>query len=434
MMQDNAAMWDHLAAGGPPGQAAAHPQPIVTMSMLACVMCANQFSMSGKLSDHRTPVLAVNPSASIEGPYCIACAGKREGLRSFQIDEARVALVKLMHQQLSTGAAYAYAALHHQQAAQQQQCGLDNNNTSNTNTGMPPYNNSNHNGSGSSCGSGNTNNHNGHAPYNTYQQQQQQQAKQDAPGLLRVASEPPGQQLHANSNLFSMALPQEQQQQQHNHNNKHNNNNNKTWYSKPTTNHHNHHNHTSNKRQKVNPSNYVKTTWSDEEDRILIQAVTTSPEQPFTRWSDLANLLPGRIGKQIRDRWLNHLDPKIDRSPFTKDEDYKLYMAFKKHGKRWVEISTKYFDSKRSENHIKNRWYSAAFKKFVKAEWGEDPFNNSSTTTTTTATTTTKKGKEEAIIANASTSSSKQEPPGAEERQDQSSELLFLEEKKEASN
>ncbi len=39
-------------------------------------------------------------------------------------------------------------------------------------------------------------------------------------------------------------------------------------------------------------------------------------------------------------------------------------------GKRWVEISTKFFNSSRSENHIKNRWYSAAFKKFICSEYG----------------------------------------------------------------
>ena len=112
--------------------------------------------------------------------------------------------------------------------------------------------------------------------------------------------------------------------------------------------------------------------------QLEVFSVTSSTEQPFTRWSDLAHQLPGRIGKQIRDRWLNHSDPKIDRSPFTREEDMKLYEAYKKHGKRWVEISTKYFDSRRSENHVKNRWYSAAFKRFVKQELGDDPFENGS--------------------------------------------------------
>jgi hypothetical protein len=43
-------------------------------------------------------------------------------------------------------------------------------------------------------------------------------------------------------------------------------------------------------------------------------------------------------------------------------------------GKRWVEISCKYFKASRSENHIKNRWYSASFKKFIAKEFGPDAY------------------------------------------------------------
>jgi Myb-like DNA-binding domain len=318
-------------------------QPIVTMQMLQCVLCTSPFSLSGKLSDHRTPVFAVNPSASIEGPYCISCAGKREGLRSFQIDDARVTLVKLMHhhmaqsqsQQLSTGAAYAYAALHHHHH--------------------------NHNPAVSNI------NNNNHHLQQQQQKQQQQTARRDAPGLTIAAGAlaPATDTANNSKRLFS----------------NHPGNPNRSTTSTSTS--------TSsgsvdvlatgsNKRSKNASNNNpcVKSTWTEKEDSFLVHAVTTSTDQPFTRWSDLSAQLPGRIGKQIRDRWLNHLDPKIDRSPFSRDEDVKLFQAYKVHGKRWVEISTKYFDSKRSENHIKNRWYSAAFKKFVKSELGEDPFHN----------------------------------------------------------
>ena len=60
--------------------------------------------------------------------------------------------------------------------------------------------------------------------------------------------------------------------------------------------------------------------------------------------------------------------------PFTKEDDMKLWEGHKQLGKRWVEISTKLFNSSRSENHIKNRWYSASFKKFVATEFGPDAY------------------------------------------------------------
>lgn len=118
-----------------------------------------------------------------------------------------------------------------------------------------------------------------------------------------------------------------------------------------------------------------KGQWTDQEDAIVIEAVTTSSEQPFTRWSDLAQRLPGRVGKQIRDRWVNHLNPNINHLPFSREDDLLLWEGHKKLGKRWVEISTKFFNSSRSENHIKNRWYSASFKKFIANEFGPEAYS-----------------------------------------------------------
>lgn len=118
-----------------------------------------------------------------------------------------------------------------------------------------------------------------------------------------------------------------------------------------------------------------KGQWTDQEDAIVIDAVQNSSEQPFTRWSDLAQRLPGRVGKQIRDRWVNHLNPNINHLPFSREDDLLLWEGHKKLGKRWVEISTKSFNSVRSENHIKNRWYSASFKKFIANEFGPDAYS-----------------------------------------------------------
>lgn len=118
-----------------------------------------------------------------------------------------------------------------------------------------------------------------------------------------------------------------------------------------------------------------KGQWTDHEDAIVMDVVTSSSEQPFNRWSDLAQRLPGRVGKQIRDRWVNHLNPNINHLPFSREDDLLLWEGHKKLGKRWVEISTKYFNSSRSENHIKNRWYSASFKKFITNEFGAEAYS-----------------------------------------------------------
>jgi len=117
-----------------------------------------------------------------------------------------------------------------------------------------------------------------------------------------------------------------------------------------------------------------KGQWTDEEDVIVVDAVRNSIEDPFTRWSDLAQKLPGRVGKQVRDRWVNHLNPAINHLPFSREDDLLLWEGHHILGKRWVEISSKYFKGTRSENHIKNRWYSASFKKFIAKEFGPEAY------------------------------------------------------------
>lgn len=44
-----------------------------------------------------------------------------------------------------------------------------------------------------------------------------------------------------------------------------------------------------------------------------------------TQWSDLARHIPGRIAKQCRERYLNHLDPSLRKDmPWSEDEEALL--------------------------------------------------------------------------------------------------------------
>jgi hypothetical protein len=42
------------------------------------------------------------------------------------------------------------------------------------------------------------------------------------------------------------------------------------------------------------------------------------------KWSKIAAELPGRIGKQCRERWHNHLNPDINKKPWTEEEDRRI--------------------------------------------------------------------------------------------------------------
>jgi myb proto-oncogene protein len=82
--------------------------------------------------------------------------------------------------------------------------------------------------------------------------------------------------------------------------------------------------------QKVlNPSLH-KGPWTKEEDQKVIQLVKKHGPK---NWSLIAMQLKGRIGKQCRERWHNHLNPNVNKSSWTQEEDGIIYQYQKKMGK-----------------------------------------------------------------------------------------------------
>jgi hypothetical protein len=51
----------------------------------------------------------------------------------------------------------------------------------------------------------------------------------------------------------------------------------------------------------------VKGQWSKEEDNIITASVSSGNN----KWSEIAKRLPGRIGEQIKERWINVLGPDV---------------------------------------------------------------------------------------------------------------------------
>ena len=94
-----------------------------------------------------------------------------------------------------------------------------------------------------------------------------------------------------------------------------------------------------------------KGLWQPEEDKLLVDLVADSGPKG---WTKIAQQLPGRIGKQCRERWHNHLDPAINRGPFSEEEDAKIISLVREHGPKWAAISK--FLGGRTDNGIKNRW------------------------------------------------------------------------------
>ncbi|KAI5434525.1 transcription factor MYB90 [Lathyrus oleraceus] len=104
-----------------------------------------------------------------------------------------------------------------------------------------------------------------------------------------------------------------------------------------------------------------KGAWTYEEDKLLIACINKYGEGKWHLVPKIAGL--NRCRKSCRLRWLNYLNPTINRESFEEDEIDMILRLHKLLGNRWSLIAARL--PGRTANDVKNYWHTNLRKKVV---------------------------------------------------------------------
>ena len=107
--------------------------------------------------------------------------------------------------------------------------------------------------------------------------------------------------------------------------------------------------------------------WTKEEDDEILKLIHIHG----SNWAKISKIIGTRNGKQVRDRYINVLDPLTNKAKFSKAEDEKLIRLYFENGPKWATIA-KFMDH-RTPDMVKNRFHSS-----LKKQLGLDCINPSS--------------------------------------------------------
>lgn len=92
--------------------------------------------------------------------------------------------------------------------------------------------------------------------------------------------------------------------------------------------------------------------FTKEEDLLLKKLVQ---KHGTSNWQKISNQMPKRNKRQVRDRWNDFLDPRLNKAPWTEEEEKFLIKKHNQIGNKWKLLST--FFPGRTDVDMKKTYY-----------------------------------------------------------------------------
>ena len=104
----------------------------------------------------------------------------------------------------------------------------------------------------------------------------------------------------------------------------------------------------------------IKNRFTHAEDAIITSMMKS--KQNYS-WHQIGEALKGRSARQVKERWLNYLDPNLNQDNWSSEEEKLLLEKIREIGHKWRLIA-KYFKG-RTDVHLKNH-YNLMIRKSIR--------------------------------------------------------------------
>lgn len=116
------------------------------------------------------------------------------------------------------------------------------------------------------------------------------------------------------------------------------------------------------------PSNCVdRRKWTPEEDALLTRAMARFRHMQEIRWTEIAAEIPERSAKACRKRWVNGLNERLKKGSWTNEEDGRLREGVAMLSSDWARIADHV--GQRSGDQCSKRWREVLDPAINKSSW-----------------------------------------------------------------